>query len=201
MNITHPTIHMQRAFRRGLPQVLCCLCLFLALGLTACQHETRAVQPLSTGPACTPPAGVNLDKALAQSRNDLQHPDCQVLFEDYFQALLEIAAGNPKPENKRLFSEFLVWANTSGLMNRIQAQDYYNRYFNTTFMALPDRYNLCSACTEKNQLQRDLEAELGQKEQGLLEACRDKDGYYQAARDFAELKDILQATCLACSQK
>lgn len=171
----------------------------LCLGLTACQTY-KTVQPLQTKPSCLPPSGVNLEQAMEQARNDLTHSECQVLFDDYFQALVQIATGDPKPENKRQFSDFLVWAHESGLMTRVQAETYYNRSFNDTFMALPDRYNVCSACQNKEDILSEMQAELQQKEQGLLEACRDKETYYQAARTYTELKDIFEATCLACSQ-
>lgn len=176
------------------------LCLLLTLSL-ACNHAVKKVRPLEPAPTCTLPSGVNLAEALSQARSDLKLPDCQLMFDEYFQALLNIAAGDPTPENKRLFSEFLVWTNETGIMTRVQAEDYYNRHFNDTFMSLPDRYNLCSACPQKGELLRDMKQELRQKEQGLLEACRDKETYYQASRSYAELRDIIEATCLACGQE
>jgi hypothetical protein len=67
-------------------------------------------------------------------------------------------------------------------------------------MSLPDDFNVCSACSEKNQkdLQVRLEEELGQKEDGLLKACQDKNAYYVAADQYNSVMLLLDATCRAC---
>ena len=55
-----------------------------------------------------------------------------------------------KPENKRVFSEFLVWSSDQGLLSKRQAEDYYNRYFNVKFMSMKGDYNNCShTCPEQ----------------------------------------------------
>lgn len=156
-------------------------------------------QPYVT-PSCTLPSGVNLDEALAHSREDLGHLECEVLFDSYFERLIEVAKRDPDTANKRKFSDFLQWANSEGIIDRIQARDYYNRYFNTTFMSLPDEYNVCSSCSEKSQkdIEIRLEEELGQKEDGLLRACQDKSAYYVAADQYNSIMLLLDATCTAC---
>jgi len=156
-------------------------------------------QPLIT-PSCTLPSGVNLAQALDHSKKDLAHLECEVLFDNYYAGLVEVAKRDPAMANKRKFSDFLEWANTEGIIDKIQARNYYNRYFNTTFMSLPDEYNVCSSCAERNQkdLQFRLEEELGQKEEGLLRACQDKDTYYLAADQYNAVMLLLDATCTAC---
>ena len=151
-------------------------------------------------PSCTPPAGVNLEEALVHSREDLGHLECEVLFDSYYERLIEVAKRDPDIANKRKFSDFLEWANNEGIIDKIQARNYYNRYFNTTFMSLPDEYNVCSSCSEKNQkdLEIHLEEELGQKEEGLLRACQDKNAYYIAADQYNSIMLLLDATCTAC---
>lgn len=151
-------------------------------------------------PACTLPSGVNLEEALTHSREDLGHLQCETMFDSYYERLIDVAKRDPDLENKRRFSDFLEWANAEGIIDKIQARNYYNRYFNTTFMSLPDDYNVCSSCSDTTQ--RDLEIqlveELGQKEEGLLRACRDKQAYYTAAEQYNSILLLLDATCTAC---
>jgi hypothetical protein len=171
--------------------------LFLALWglfLLSCGHRPYV------NPSCTLPSGVNLEEALDHSKKDLAHLECEVLFDSYYERLVEVAQRDPEIANKRKFSNFLQWANTEGIIDKIQARNYYNRYFNTTFMSLPDEYNVCSSCSETNQrdLEFQLEEELGQKEEGLLRACRDKNAYYVAADQYNSIMLLLDATCTAC---
>ena len=151
-------------------------------------------------PGCTLPSGVNLAEAITHSKDDLEHLECEVLFDSYYDRLIEVAKRDPDMANKRRFSDFLEWANEQGIIDKIQARNYYNRYFNTTFMSLPDDYNVCSSCSEKNQkdLEFQLEEELGQKEEGLLRACQDKNAYYLAADQYNSIMLLLDATCTAC---
>jgi hypothetical protein len=138
-------------------------------------------------PACTLPSGVNLEEALDHSEKDLGHLECEPMFD-------------PDMENKRRFSEFLEWAHDRGIIDKIQARSYYNRYFNTTFMSLPDDYNVCSSCTAetKQTIENQMENELRQKEEGLLKACRDKRAYYQASDQYNSILLLLDATCTSC---
>ena len=170
---------------------------FWALGgllLLACGHQP------GVNPSCTLPSGVNLEEALDHSQKDLAHLECEVLFDRYYDRLVDVAQRDPEMANKRKFSDFLQWANTQGIIDKIQARNYYNRYFNTTFMSLPDEYNVCSSCSENKQkdLEFQLEEELGQKEKGLLKACQDKSAYYAAADQYNAIMLLLDATCTAC---
>jgi hypothetical protein len=153
-------------------------------------------------PSCTLPSGVDLEEAMAHSRKDLGHLECEVMFDSYFFRLIEVAKRDPDMENKRRFSEFLQWSHEQGIIDKIQARSYYNRYFNTTFMSLPDDYNVCSSCTEesKKEIENQMENELRQKEEGLLKACRDKNSYYAASGQYNSLLLLLDATCMSCQQ-
>jgi hypothetical protein len=157
-------------------------------------------QPQIVQPRCILPSGVDLEEALAHSEADLGHLECEPRFDSYFERLIDVAKRDPDEQNKRKFSDFLQWANAEGIIDKIQARDYYNRYFNTTFMSLPDDFNVCSSCSEKrqNDLELRLEAELGQKEDGLLRICQDKDAYYAAADQYNSIMLLLDATCTAC---
>jgi hypothetical protein len=151
-------------------------------------------------PSCTLPSGVNLEEALDHSRADLGRLECEPMFDGYYDRLLDVAKRDPDIENRRRFSEFLVWANDEGIIDKIQARSYYNRYFNTTFMSLPDDFNVCSSCTDvaRSDLELELRKELGQKEEGLLRACQDKQAYYAAADQYNSILLLLDATCTAC---
>ena len=149
---------------------------------------------------CTLPSGVNLEEALAHSRKDLGRLECEQMFDTYYGRLIDIAKRDPDIENRRRFSDFLMWANEEGIIDKIQARYYYNRYFNTTFMSLKDDFNVCSSCSEdaKRDLEAELQKELGQKEDGLLRACQDKQAYYAAADQYNSILLLLDATCTAC---
>jgi hypothetical protein len=151
-------------------------------------------------PSCTLPSGVDLEEALTHSRKDLGHFECETLFDNYYQRLIEVAKRDPDIENKRRFSEFLEWSHDQGIIDKIQARSYYNRYFNTTFISLPDDYNVCSSCIEDTQkdIENQMENELRQKEEGLLKACRDKNAYYAASDQYNSILLLLDATCRSC---
>ncbi len=172
------------------------LFIMVILGLLILSCENRKYLK----PSCTLPSGVNLEEALAHSRKDLGHLECEPMFDSYFVRLIEVAKRDPDMENKRRFSEFLEWAHDQGIIDKIQARSYYNRYFNTTFMSLPDDYNVCSSCSEetKQTIENQMEKELRQKEEGLLRACRDKSAYYIASDQYNSILLVLDATCMSC---
>ena len=153
----------------------------------------------SNPPACPSPQSSNLDSAMSSVKSSL-NSGCQVHFDRYYDDLLVIAEGDPKPKNKRAFSEFLVWSSDQGLLSTRQAQDYYNRYFNVKFMSMRGDYNNCShTCPNKQKVLFDMERELSDKERGLLKVSTDADAYYRADRLYQEVELVLEATCTACA--
>jgi hypothetical protein len=153
----------------------------------------------STAPACGSPQSRNLSTAIGSVQTSLTN-GCHAHFDRYYDELLDIAEGDPKPENKREFSEFLVWSSDQGLLSTRQAEDYYNRYFNVKFMSMRGDYNNCShTCPNKKKVLIDMERELTDKERGLLKVSRDADGYYRADRLYQEVELVLEATCTACA--
>ena len=150
-------------------------------------------------PTCLSPQTRNLDSAMSAVRSNLDS-GCQAYFDRYYDDLLTIAEGDPRPENKRAFSEFLVWASDSGLLSQRQAEDYYNRFFNVKFMSMRGDYNNCShTCPNKQKVLFDMERELSDKERGLLKVSLDNEGYYRADRLYQEVELVLEATCTACA--
>lgn len=153
----------------------------------------------STAPTCGSPQAKNLSSAIPSVQASLMN-GCQAHFERYYDELLTIAEGDPGPGNKREFSEFLVWANDSGLLSNRQAENYYNRYFNVKFMAMKGDYNNCSnTCPNKQRVLLNMQHELSDKERGLMKISRDADAYYRADKLFQEIELVLEATCTACS--
>ena len=153
----------------------------------------------TTPPPCNGPQTKNLDAAMTDVKNNLTG-GCSAHFDRYYDDLLDIAEGDPKAENKRLFSEFLVWSSEQGILSKRQARDYYNRYFNVKFVSLQSDYNNCShTCPRRDSVMLDMERELGDKERGLLKVSLDNSGYYRADELFQEMDLVLEATCTACA--
>ena len=153
----------------------------------------------STAPTCAGPQSKNLGSAISYTQSSLMQ-GCHAHFDRYYDELLAVAEGDPKPENKREFSEFLVWSSDKGLLSKRQAEDYYNRFFNVKFMALRGDYNNCShTCPNKQKVLFDMERELAEKERGLLKVSLDNEGYYRADQLYQEVELVLEATCTACS--
>lgn len=167
----------------------------LLVALTALILASCATSP----PPCDSPQTRNLGAAVDQVKDSLSS-GCAAHFDRYYDDLLRTAEGDPKPGNKRVFSEFLVWSAEEGLLSQRQAKDYYNRYFNVKFMALQSNYNNCShSCPRRDRIMLDMERELSDKERGLLKVSLDNDGYYRADELFQEVELVLEATCTACS--
>ena len=170
--------------------VLIIATLFATLVLSSCA---------STTPTCASPQAKDLGRAVTMVQASLME-GCHAHFDRYYDDLLSIAEGDPKPENKREFSQFLVWSSDNGLLGNRQAQDYYNRYFNIKFMSLKGDYNNCShTCPNKQKVLFDMERELSDKERGLLRVSLDNAGYYRADRLYQEVELVLEATCTACA--
>ena len=150
-------------------------------------------------PLCAGPTSKNLNAAVDDVKSTL-NGGCAAHFDRFYDDLLRIAEGDPKPENKRLFSEFLVWSSDEGLLSQRQAKDYYNRFFNVKFVSLAGDYNNCShTCPRRARVLLDMERELGDKERGLLKVSLDNEGYYRADELYQEVELVLEATCMACA--
>jgi hypothetical protein len=161
----------------------------LSLSLGAC-----ATKP----PPCGSPTTKNLDDAVFFVQQSLQS-GCAVHFERFYDDLLTIAEGDPKPENKRIFSDFLLWSKDEGLISQRQAKEYYNRYFNVKFVSLESDYNNCThTCPRRDRVMRNMERELSDKERGLLRVSTDNAAYYRADELYQEVELVLEATCTAC---
>ena len=164
----------------------------LATSLAACSsNPVRAT-------ACSLPEGPNLEQAISAARFDLE-TGCEHEFDAYYQRLLTIAEGDPKPENKAAFSDFLLWANNTGLLSKRQARELYNRYFGIKYVTLVSDYSVCSqTCPRQSDVMREMNRELADKEQGLLKISADRLNYTRASNLYQETELVLEATCEAC---
>lgn len=147
---------------------------------------------------CVVPTGHDPDTAFRDVQHALNN-GCEHRFDDYFAYLLTVAEGDPGPENKRMFSEFLIAMSDDGLISKRQAQTRYNRYFNVKFVSLQGDFNNCTqTCPIQRKVMTDMEDELVDKEQGLLKVSADTESYYRADQLLKETELVLEATCLAC---
>ena len=164
--------------------------------LTGC--NTLNNRPDDTIHSCATLEGHSLDAHLKTTRHALSN-GCEHRFDDYFAQLLRIAEGDPGNDNKRHFSEFLVWSTAEGIVSKRQATTLYNRYFNAKFVSLMGDYNNCShTCPNRHTVIAEMEQELADKERGLLKISADSAAYYQAVHLFKETELVLEATCTAC---
>jgi hypothetical protein len=164
----------------------------MTTALTACNSNP----PKAT--ACSLPEGPDLDRAISAARFDLE-TGCEHQFDQYFQRLLTIAEGDPKKDNKATFSEFLIWANEEGLLSKRQARETYTRYFGVKYVSLVSDYSVCDqTCPRQQEVMREMNSELVDKERGLLKVSADRREYYRANRLFQEAELVLEATCEAC---
>lgn len=171
-------------------------------GIVAVAAITTSLAACSNNPtrttACSLPEGPNLEQAVSAARFDLE-TGCEHEFDAYFQRLLTIAEGDPKKENKAMFSDFLLWANDAGLLSKRQARELYNRYFGIKYVTLVSDYSVCSqTCPNQSDVMREMNRELADKEQGLLKVSSDRLNYTRASNLYQETELVLEATCEAC---
>lgn len=156
------------------------------------------------GDACPMPEGHSLASAFDHVETSLteKRQACAPYFDAYLQHLLATAEGDPGPDNKRRFSEFLIWASTEGIISRRQARNLYNRYFNVKFVSLKGDYNNCSyTCPKRAAMMSEMTQELSDKELGLLKVSADTQSFYRADQLLKETELVLEATCNACSAR
>lgn len=151
-----------------------------------------------TADYCSVSLKPSLASALHVAENKLS-TGCEYSFDNYFEQLLSVATENPNPDNKRLFSDFLVSISDQGIISKRQARVTYNRYFNIKFVSLTGEYNTCSqTCPVRDKVLANMYGELLDKELGLVKASEDSASYYRSDRLLKEAELVLEATCRAC---
>ncbi len=176
----------------------------LAIGCQAKKSITTpyysSPEPQSAFSSCILEENTRFGLALSEAKKDLGNEACYPSFNKYLNSLLNIAAGDPDPLRRKNFSEFLVWSTKKGIISKVQAKEYYNSYFTSTFMSLPNDYNVCSQCRNQEQMEHDMYQELLKKKDGMANACSDKKSYNEARSHYDSLLLFLDATCTACGE-
>lgn len=151
-----------------------------------------------TADYCSARLGGNLQAAMGEATDRLAN-GCEYQFDGYFRELMANAEANPDRANARRFSDFLLNANDMNVISRRQAESLYNRYFGVKFVSLQGDYNTCSqTCPQRARVLSDMQAELHDKELGLLRASSDQQSFYRADNLLKETELVLEATCNAC---
>lgn len=157
-------------------------------------------QPIFSRSNCVLEESTRFRQALYEAKKDLNDEACYPSFNQYLDGLLNIASGDPDLLRRKDFSEFLVWSTEKGIISKMQAKEYYNSYFTSSFMSLPDEYNVCSQCRNQEQMEHDMYQELLKKKDGMANACSDKKSYNEARSHYDSLLLFLDATCTACGE-
>ena len=161
-----------------------------ALAAAGCANQTADY--------CSARLGGNLDAAMSEATDRLAN-GCEFHFDGYYQQLLAVAEANPDGKNRMRFSDFLMRVNDMDVISRRQAQSLYNRYFGVKFVSLQGDYNTCSqTCPQRDRVMSNMQAELHDKELGLLRASNDQQSFYRADNLLKETELVLEATCNAC---
>lgn len=165
--------------------------------VSACANKP-VVDPIAQ---CNAPLPQRLELAINEVETRLTG-DCQSQYTGLFEKLLVVGEGDPKSENKRLFSNFLQNISNAGTVSPRQSREIYTRYFAAKFVSSLSDYNTCSAiCPIEKKVMSDMRDELQDKSRGLLNIANDRAGYSRANKLHAELELSISAACLACSTR
>lgn len=181
-------------FTSKLDRAICLLALCV-LTLAGCS----SLPTTNTAASCPAINTANVEQAFNEASATLAKPNCAIMFEDYFQQLLAIAAESPDAANKQRFDRLFKQMDHQGVISRNQAMERYTQYFSSSFMALSDTYNVCSSAREEERILAALKSELQLKKKGLMDVLGDKEVYFQAQKRQQEISLILQTTVLACA--
>ena len=150
---------------------------------------------------CSLPTGYDLEQAFSQAQATLSDPACRHKFDLIFDVLIEIAKGDPKPENRVSFNDFLVWCKGNNVISQVMAEEKFKRFFSRKFYTLPDTYKTASYCGQMDRLIDDMREELKQKNIGFVQVCKTIDDYSKVSDDFKAMEVILKATCAAIEDR
>jgi len=162
------------------------------LALSACNSTPEVSQN------CESITSVNLTDAVNTAKSALQSGQCSHKFAGYYQELLIVGTGSPEKANKRVFDNFINWSYKHKIISKLDAKQYFNRYFSERFMSLNGTYNICSQSAKQNEIFSALTLEMQDKKLGLLKVLNDKSNFNKVARQYSDLQTVLEATWLAC---
>ena len=153
------------------------------------------VKPPSTwsfAPATDPcplPSGYKLEGAIADAEQTLN--TCPEKLDMVFEALIDIAKHQPKPENGEMIQEMMKHLVAKNLVSQKYSKTLYRKYFSYSFVSLPDTktYNLPA---EIGTIRDGLKTELAYKQIGIVQCCGDKEGYKKVEAEYARLVMFLE---------
>lgn len=163
--------------------------------LSACNSTAKTT---SGGIGCENVNSINLTTAANTVKTSLQTGQCADKFSDYYQDLISVAKGSPEGSNKKVFDDFISWSFNHKIINKLDAKQYFNRYFGERFISLDNTYNTCSQAQKQGEIFSALNQEMQDKKIGFLEVLGDKEGFNKVARQHRDLKTVLEATWMAC---
>lgn len=188
-----PTLFKEHVFKK-----LCCWAGLTILAATISACQTIGTAQLSAAD-CASPLPQRLELAITEAESRLA-AGCEAQYAVLFDQLLAVGEGDPKVQNKRLFSEFLTGLGNKGIISPQQSKETYTRYFGSKFVSALGSFNNCaSMCPVKDNLFSEMRSELQDKSRGLLNISSDQAGYGRANKLHAEYELSIEATCQACS--
>ncbi len=187
-----------RTTTKVLPTLMC----LGVMGLSACSGiNPIKPEPQKVSTSCELSGTKKLDLAVEDAKSRLDS-GCLSRYDDYYNALLNVATGDPKSENKGTFQHYLRWSVNEGIVSRVQAGELYDRYFSKTYTTL-DRHGsvAASVCPQIDKVMSDLQKELKNKELGIRDVAADSKAYQSAVNLYYELELNLEAICAATADR
>lgn len=167
------------------------------LSLAACNSTARTTNNAYQD-KCQTINSTRLNSATDSAKSSLNTGQCSHKFADYFQNLLTVAKGSPDSGNKKKFDDFISWSVNHQIISKLDAKEYFNRYFGERFISLDNTYNTCSQGTKQAEIFTALNQEMQDKKLGLLEVLGDKTRFIAVSAQHRDIKTILEATWMAC---
>jgi len=175
----------------------------LSIILSSCTSNEAVEKDMD----CPLPESKNIVKAFQQASKVLSRPECEYDVMSIWKKLLKITQGNPQPQNREYFDEFLTWLNKANLIEDNQQKELFGRFFDTTFVSLPIHKNrsVCDYCYDskygEKKLLKNIDEEMEQKQLGLFEILGDESLYKKSLKNSNDLKVIIKAACTSCAAK
>ena len=158
-------------------------------------------QTVSSDHFCALSPGKNVDRLFAEADEKLADRSCHYHYQSIVDRLVEAAKESPGAENEQRFAELLRSSIERGVISKKQGRALFSRYFDTEFYAIKSEpRNSCSALGDKDRMYADMKQELQYKREGLLEILSDEPRFRQAQQHYADLRTVLDAVQVACSE-
>ena len=168
----------------------------IALTTMACNSTPRMA---GGTPSCAEINTVDITLSVSEAKQRLSSGHCHARFKDYFEGLLKAGQGDPGMGNKRLFNDFLSWAQQYNVISKQDAVAYFNQYFGERFVSLNGTYNTCSQSEQQGQIFASLNREMQMKKEGILSVLGDKELFATVSKQKEDLEAVLEATWMACA--